>query len=94
MLQLSLTQLTLQGQPLLAQFLRQGFELYVDRLAQPGNVQLGEHVRLLFKRDEFIREATVLQAVATVLQAVVQVLLVAGFFRRSDSAESRGNVGF
>jgi aryl carrier-like protein len=52
MLQLSLAQLSIEGQPLLAQFRRQGFELSLDRLAQPGNIHLAEHVRLLLKRNE------------------------------------------
>lgn len=45
MLQLSLAQLAIEGQPLLAQFRRQGFELSIDRLAQPGNVHLAEQGR-------------------------------------------------
>ena len=78
MLQLSLTQLAIERQPLLAQFGRQRVELGIDRLAQPGNVHLAEHVRLLVERDEFVGEAAV-------LQAVVQVDF-AGFEALSDLA--------
>jgi len=66
MLQLSLPQLAIEGQPLLAQFRREDLELCLDRLAQPGYVHLAEHVCLLRKRHEVIGEAAVLQAVIQV----------------------------
>jgi hypothetical protein len=73
-LQLALGQLAVERQPLRAQLSRQLIELGLDRLAQPGNVHLAQHVRLIVERDEFIAEAAMLQAVVQVEFAGLKAL--------------------
>lgn len=72
--QLSLVKFTVKRQPLLMQFIRQGFELGFKRLPQPGDIQLAEYDRFLIEGNEFVGKAAMLHTIVQVDFARLQAL--------------------
>jgi len=72
--ELALTQLTVEALPEIMQFDGEGFQLHVDGLAQPRDIQALERLLFSFHGHQFVAEAAAANAVVEVQFADCEAL--------------------